>query len=348
MQYSAIAAALLLGLLTISGGIVAAQSSYEVSVSDSTDVPDRTVTVDGEDFTISAIAQRTKGESIEATVNGPDENYDVNFYDSNEEVIQSRGGRSGTAEVTFSTDCSKCDPGTYFIAPYDSTFKQVFPIVISGYDVALDIPNAAESGETITAEVTLTPTELQDAPDSVDIVIGNGQETIRTTADQDSEWEYSADISLDGLEAHEYRAHAAALGGETAGGEPEILAYSSPQTVQVSESSDGGSSGGTGDGGTGNAPPGDESTTTPTVTQSPTPTTSGTATATDANDDTVTPTDSEEATSAPTASETDESGVITPAETTESTTEDDGPGPSVLLVLGVLGTVALGLRQAAT
>lgn len=363
-----LAAALILvavGMLVPASFPVPAQSSYQISVPDAVDVPDRDVTVDGDEFTITEVSQVSKGADIRASIDAPeDQTYSVELYNykSQEENIKRT---TGPSDVSFSTD--DLPPGPYYLAVVEGDFRDVYPVVVKGYDVEIDVPSSVQRGRTAEVSGLTERAESNAEVSKVQLVVGD---ELRRITVSESEGSFTATISTDDLEPGEYPIYGVVRGEkETDDGEKIIHGLSSRQTLTVEEStptetdssdssgSTGGSTGGTG---------GSTDDTTPTATPTPTPPPTDTEpTATDQTPETRTESPTESATErspepsrsptaspSPTPSPTDD-GVITPVtptdrETTPSstpTTTAGQPGFGVVAaLLAVTGLLALRRR----
>jgi hypothetical protein len=325
-------------------GVGITQSGYTLSVDDTTDVPDRNIDIEGETFTITEVVQRQRGESVvvETTAPSSDTEYRVRLRNSDLELVQTRA-MTGDDTATLSTDCSSCRPGTYVLElVVDGDRKTMKPVVIAGYDVTLEIPDSASEDETVTATVTVEETDLDGQPAAVEVALGNDDgEELRTTATQESDNTYTAEISLNELGTGTYHVFAGAMSDEYVGDseERELLGLSANRQLEVTDSdsgdSTGDSGGGTSGGSTGGATGGTDATPTPSGNETAAPTETPTETATPTETSTVTPTDA--ATSSPTETatptSTSDSDVIAPNESTVTPSEEDGAGFSAIAAL---------------
>jgi hypothetical protein len=343
-------AALVVGvvLLCLSGSAIG-QTGYTMSVDDTTNVPDRSIEIEGSEFQIAEVVQRNSGGSIDVTTTAPsaDAEYRVRIRNADLDLVASRA-MTGDDEATFETGSDSYTPGTYLLElSADGNRKLVKPVVIAGYDVQLDVTGNAEQGETITATITVTETELDSQPTAVEVALGNdGGEELRTTATRESGNTYTAEISLESLETGTYHVFAGAMSDKYVADsdERELLAISQSQTLEITQASDdstdegSGSNGGTGSSGsdaTATATPSENGTTTATPTSTSTPTTE-TQTATATVTQTATVTDSPSPT---------ESGVITPNQSTETPSQSDGTAPTIPFVVAVISAVGIWLRR---
>jgi len=330
-----VACSLVVALLCLGVGVAAA--SVDLAVEGSFETPAETLTVEGEEFTVTEVARVQPGEEIEVDVTTTRfGNFQVNLYTIDEEVqdFQTVGGDE---TVTFGTD--GLDPGSYLVAAVeDREFLAVQPVTVAGYAVAVDAPSTADTGSAFDATVTLEAIDETKAIGRVELVVWNDEtrERIEMTPTGDSTYE----TTVDGVPAGTYDVYAVVVAEQQVDGEDDVIGYSDPQTLTVRDAPE-----------TPTPTPTETPTVTPTDT-SPTPTRTATprdgpttATPTDASTGatpTETPTDS--STTTPTETPTDGSGgVLTPAGPDEATpADDDGAGFGVLAALGAL-VVILGV-----
>jgi hypothetical protein len=327
----------LAGVLVVvlaAGGVSAQSSTYEITdVSGSIDTPERTVTVEGDTYTVSSVSRVSQGDDLSVTVDAPSgERYSVYLYTSERSIADTKS-QTGSGTATLATDL---EPGSYVVATYnDGTIEDVQPVVISGYDVTVDVTSTATAGETIPVTAQVDRTAADRPPEQVLLTVWTDASTREVTATQTDGGAYEA--SIEGLSAGEYEVYATAHGPEVINDRQELMGISDPSTLTVSTAdqttteASGGDGGGDDGGGDTDTP----TTATPTVTPSPTETVTTTPTATPS----PTVTDSPTATDSPTLTTTS-TAVITPGASTTTTTVPD-PGPRVLGVLvGLLGLFA--------
>lgn len=323
---------------------VAQSDDYEISIDGSITVPERTVTVDGDSYTVDALATREPGDQLTVDVDAPaGQEYDLYLYNRQVQIEQTEPmNGSGTAE--FVTDDLR--PSTYFVAVYlDGKIQKIHPLVISGYDLSTDAPSTATRGETVNVSVDVTRTDerMSDPPRRIQVILGNQTASLRVNASE-QDGTYVAQVPTESLSPGEYATYSVVRGeNETEGGEKEVLGVSARQDLTVeststptptptdtsddSDSTNGGSSGedSTGDSGGstgGGGSTGDSTTATATPTATPTPsnaTATSTPTSTSTSTPTVTPTSA-----SPTATETLHPPTVTPTPTVSPTpTEED-------------------------
>lgn len=231
-------------ILLASGAIAgSADSHVTLTVDDSTLTPTETVAVQGESYKIDSTTVRDPGDEITAKVTLPDEEFtDVAFllYNSDKQFEDSeRIFDPGTTEsVTFETESYA--PGTYMLSvELEGTTEQIQPVVIAGYDVAVDHPENPTRDEEVEITADVTPTALSSAPAGVEVVVWNESHSQTFEMSHADGEAYTTSIALDQFATGEYTVNVAALGNETFRGQQEILALeSSSLTIQEPTSGD--------------------------------------------------------------------------------------------------------------
>ena len=318
-----------------------AGAGYSLSIDDSTTVPEQTVTIDGEEYDIDAIAVRERHEElvIQATVPSEDIDYYVDLRNSDNQIVQSESV-IGSDEITFTTDI---EPGSYVVVLDDGGFQAIHPLIIPSYDVELAIPDEIDSGSSATATVNLQLLEGSNEPHEVEVIIGDDDRNQRMTAERVSDGTYEAEFQGDDLPDGDYRAYAIARSSEEVeDGENEIVGVSDGHVVTYTSEQSGADDGaGAGGGGDDGEPGDDDQEATPT----PTPDGTVTPTATPVDDDRQTTDDSDDVTGTATPTPSEDDGVITPREESPTEPEADGAAPTVAVVLGVLAGVGIWFRR---
>jgi hypothetical protein len=317
------------------GAPAGADSHYDISVPNSIEIPDRTVELDNDEFTIRRASQVTQGDDLTITVTTSNDGYDIYLYDHDQKSEAVRPDRSGTATVEFDTNDKPA--GTYYVAVRKDDIQAIYPVVIAGYTVDLNPRESTVSqGETVDIDVPVTETTSSGDLHKVQVVVGDDLQRVDATK---SEGTYTATVSTDDLSAGDYPVYGVVRGEkETEGGQKIILGFSDRQTLTVteptateSESSGGdggggGGAGGGGGGGAGGGGGGGAQTATPSATPSPTDATTETVATSEsptASPTTQTTEPSASPSDSPTTTPTAEE-VITPATATAS----ESPPPS--------------------
>jgi hypothetical protein len=225
-------------ILLASGAIAgSADSHITLTVDDSTPIPAETVEFEGDNYDIAAITVRDPGNEFTAEVSLPDEEFtNVNFllYNSDQQIEASERiiSPSTTETATFETDSYA--PGTYMLnVAIEGATEQMQPVVIAGYDVAVDHPENPSRDEDVDITAEVTQTELSSAPAAVEVVVWNESHSQTFEMSHSGDETYTTSIALDQLEAGEYTVNVAALGDETFRGKQEVLALErSSLTIQ--------------------------------------------------------------------------------------------------------------------
>jgi len=202
----------------------------------------------------------------------------------------------------------------------DGSYETVQPLLVSGYDVAVDAPASVGSDGSAEVTVDLTATAASADPANVQVIVAQG-DTTETFDASGGGGEYTATIDGGALEEGDYTVYAVAQGDEEAFGRSELLGLSDGHSLAVeAESGSSGGDGGSGGDGTDGSestdetettdgddaadadgsdddgssdgaanPPANETTDTETTTEPPTTTVAMTETATDTDDSVVTP-----------------------------------------------------------
>ncbi len=242
----AVAVVLLVGLAA--GPPAVADGHFDIAVPDALDLPPRTVTVQDQTFTVDGTLRTDPGVSHAVEVTAPDEVYRVYVYNSDGQVEEQQ---RGDGPETFTFDFAGYANGSYALAiSHDGDIEDVFPVVVSGYDVSHDAPGTAEPGDPVEVTVDVTPTLADGPPAAVTVVLADEATSVRETAELQSDGRYAATVSTADLDAGTYTVWAVAQGDEQAFGHQEVLGMSTPAAVELTDATptDGGS-GGSGSGG---------------------------------------------------------------------------------------------------
>jgi PGF-CTERM protein len=331
-------------LLVVSLVPSAMAAGYEISASDTTSIPERTVEVEGSSFTIDSMVRVSPGATVSVDVSAPDEAYDVYIYNSEEQVVDTARGEG---DDSFSFTFSGYEPGSYAITTYnDGYYEAVQPVLVSGYDVSVDAPSSVSSGESFDVALDVTATAADTSPDNVNVIVAQGGTTHEVDATENG-GEYTATIAGDELNEGDYTVYGVVQGADQAFGQQELLGLSNGQSLTVE--SDSGN-----DGSNSNPDSRDGSESTATEADSPVTTTDSTdSNATNSSDGVPTDTETGTSTEPPTTTSTKtvtetatptetDNGVITPGEETMTeSTDSNGPGFTVVGTVVALATIAL-------
>lgn len=212
-----------------------AAGEFTVAVDGSYETPEDTVTVEGDQFTVSSVGVVGAGETMTVRVDAPaDERYQINLYTLDQQIQAFRAG-SGDETVTFETD--SLEPSSYVVAIDDNgEFFAVHPVVVSGYDVTVSVPERAPAGEGFDAEVTIEHRAGDLDPGAVELAVWNGRtrERVGTTRVADGVYRASVPALANGT----YRVSGAVIAENRVDGEENPLGVSEPTTLAVDESLD--------------------------------------------------------------------------------------------------------------
>ncbi|MCU4802127.1 hypothetical protein OB920_17260 [Halobacteria archaeon HArc-gm2] len=342
-----------------------AQSGFEISSSDTTPIPERTETVGGNTFTIDSMIRADEGDTVTLDVTAPNEDiYRLELRNKDNQVVDQP---QGTGDESFTFDLSNYEHGSYaFAVSQDGSYEKVQPLLVSGYDVAVDAPESVGSDGSAEVTVDLTETAASGDPANVQVIVAQG-DTTETFDASGGDGEYTATIDGGALEAGDYTVYAVAQGDEEAFGRSELLGLSDGHSLTVeAESGGSGGTGGSGDDGTDGSESTEESETTDGDDANESDgSDDGSSDGGDSDDESADDgaanppanetTETETTTEPPTttvamtetATETDD-GVVTPADDTETETETEatglaGPGftaagaLAALVLVGLLG-----------
>ncbi|QCC47235.1 hypothetical protein [Halobellus limi] len=345
----------LVAALLLAAGSALASSEYTVESTSSIDTPSRTVTVLGEDYTVSSLGYRDVGETVPVEVTRPgDEGFTVSMYNGDGLTMDSvEGSENGTYTLDQTTSLER---GTYVLSlEVGDDREAIQPIVMSGYDFAVDAPEEVPEDERVSITVELT--DDTERPNYVDVVVMNDS-THRYDAVRVDDRTYN--VVIEDLDPDEYRFYAAARGEEEINGRDEATGVSAvqrlnitaeeeeqttteaPSTSTTTESSGGGGAQPGGSAGTATSTPATETPTNTTATPENVTATPTNATVTDVSTpaspgtDVDTSTDSSAGESG--GSTATDSDVIEPSTPTDSDSQAQGTGTSTpMFPLNVVG-----------
>lgn len=229
---------------------VIAASGYTIQIDDATDTPPRTIedppVLVGDEYEIDAFAVQEPGEEFEFQVTVPADadsavnETEVEMYNSDQNLVDVAPPDSD-GNVVFSSDKMDLAPGTYSLALVDEITEAIHPVVIPGYDVSVANPTEATEDDEITVEATVEERDdavLDQPPDEVNVVIWNDDTEEQFELSEESDETYTADISLEGLDAGEYNLHVTAHGEEEFRGEKEVMGLEEGTGVTIEEAED--------------------------------------------------------------------------------------------------------------
>jgi len=221
------------GSPVVATGAAGTSEHFSITATESTDVTDQTVTIEGTDYSVSTVGVYRRGDPIDVRATGPHRSYAVTLYDFDEGRIIQEVPVRGSERVSLESDCSSCEPGTYAAAAYDDSIKDIQLVVVSGYDVTLSIPGSAPTDATVTARIAVEQLDTEQPPNAVEVVIDSPDGEVRAEAVRDGD-SYRAAVPLTALSTGEYRVYGVALGEDDIDEDrPEILGVSERRTIEL-------------------------------------------------------------------------------------------------------------------
>lgn len=293
-------------VLPVVPGVLAA-GPYGLDSPSAVDVPNQVVRGAGEFLTVREIARVDHGDPFRVEATAPaGASYGVELVDMHGMTVDiSNRTLRGNDSTAFETDYLR--PGSYVAVLYDrGDARAALPVVVEGYGVTAEAPDAAEAGTDVTVSANLTESPGAPSKERVEVIVvdrSTNQMVVQRTMAADGDG-YSTTIRLD--EPGEYGLCVNVRGERTVEGYEEILGFSNAHTLSV--------------------------------TAPASPTTESSASVAVAENETATPNPS----ASPTASTTVPEGVITRTGAAGSSTPVPGSSNVVSVVFGLLLAVGLG------
>jgi hypothetical protein len=216
------------GLWLLPTGGATAEPAYNISVVGSYDTPTDTVTVEGEQFTVSGVGTAAQGEELTVSVDAPaDAEYQINLYTLDQQVQDFRAA-TGSETVTF--DTSLVDPGSYVVAAVDNQeFFAVHPVVVTDYSITTAFPDQVPTDTAVSGSVTIEPTPGENPVGAVEVVLWNSTWRDRIPLTTTESGRYTGTVP--GLANGTYRVSTVVIAAERIDGEENVLAVSEPATL---------------------------------------------------------------------------------------------------------------------
>jgi hypothetical protein len=229
-------------VISLSIAPVAGQSSqdYEITLDQEIDIPERTVEVESDEFTVSTTGRYAKGGTVEVTTSAPDSSeYAIRLVDS-QERLRASAFAAGDNSTSFTLDY---DAGTYAVvlanASDSSDIYAVKPLVIYGYTVTQETPDETEEDSTLTVEFSLTKADdanVDEPPANVRVALSNdSMSPLTTDATRTEDLHYTAEIDTNTLSPGDYRLSTGVQRDNTVYGEQELIGIDSYQVSIVEQ-----------------------------------------------------------------------------------------------------------------
>lgn len=212
--------------------------SYEITLDQSIDIPERTLDTDSGEFTVSTMGRYAEDGTIDVTTSGPENtSYVIRLIDSEERIRQNEY-RTGDGSAEFFLD--RYPPGTYAIVITNASdaedVKTAKPFVIYGYTVSHTTPDEVEEDSTLEVELSLEQVdgEVDNPPAGVEVALGNDSTSIRAEATRTSGLNYTAELDVSSLSPGEYSLYTGVQRDNTVYGYQELIGVNT-YSVSVTE-----------------------------------------------------------------------------------------------------------------
>ena len=220
--------------LLISMAGIAVADSESLRATNAIDTPEETF----QGHTVTHIGVFEQEDQIEATITG-EGTYDIGLFDSSNAEIANKTEVDGT--FSFNPNNLALEPGSYYLSVTNTFFEKISPIVISGYDIAVDLTEDTAANE-LSIDATVTETALQGEPHKVEAVVWNDDRETRTELTADGEFsssgEYESTIEIDDFDGEPYNVYVVAVSENEIQGENEILAIGEASGGEEDDSDD--------------------------------------------------------------------------------------------------------------
>lgn len=190
---------------TASYDLVPTSESYDLTVDGGVDIPDRNVSINGTQTTVSSVGSVALGSTVKANVSSPaGDTVSVILVDTSGER-HAKLRITGNESISIPTDGLK--PGTYYIAVQDGeTVERAQQVVVSGPDVSLSRATLNDAG-TLSARVGVIPSE-NISFEFVELVVTDGKAEQVQSMTILRHGLYEGTMSTDGLSSGEYSVYA--------------------------------------------------------------------------------------------------------------------------------------------
>ena len=228
-----ISIALVLVIVVPVTGVYTVQSNeYQLTSSDSVNIPEQTVSIDGDEYTVDSFATVRVDGTVTVQASGPDGvRFDILLYNSDEQIVASD---SVEGSQTLNFDLSSFDSGTYtfVIDDPDGEIQAVLPLIIEGYAIDVDLPSEVTTRQNVQVSAELTRLDGADtSPETVEINIIRNGETEFVEMERIDDSTYQTTISFNSPGVRDLIV--GVRGGDVVDGKQELLAVSDQSELTV-------------------------------------------------------------------------------------------------------------------
>jgi hypothetical protein len=222
-------------MIIVASNLQSAAAGTTISLDNSVDIPDRTVTYQGKTYEVQDMGVYFIGDnaSINITINTTDiKSFQLSLLDKNKNFLWNHmvyytGGKT---EVSMPADVITT-PGTYaFAVFYQGDIMAVKPVVFSRYKMYV-IPDrtAVAPGDTLHVKVRVMP----DTSLPVKVVLARNSSSIESAVNRTREGEYEAGINIPVSAYGRFSLYAAISSENMILGYPELISVAGGGTINV-------------------------------------------------------------------------------------------------------------------
>lgn len=221
----------LIALVILSNATASAGTT--ISLDNTIDIPDRTVTYQGNTYEVQDMGAYSPGESVNISINTTDiKSFQLSLLDKNKNFLWNHMVyyTEGRTEVSMPADVVTT-PGTYaFAVFYQGDIMAVKPVVFSQYKMSV-IPDSTTiaPGGTLQVKVRVVP----DTSLPVKVVLARNSSSIESVVNRTGEGEYEAEINIPVSAYGVFSLYAAIASDKMIMGYPELIGVASGGTINV-------------------------------------------------------------------------------------------------------------------
>jgi hypothetical protein len=192
-------------------GTVVGTEEYDIRAENAIETPEQTVIFQGNSVIIDHIGVVDNDGTIAADVTGPSDALSVELRNADKQIV-AFVDEFDDETVSFDVKENGLDPGTYMLLLLDENNnpQRAVPVVVSGYDIDATATESTSESE-LTISATVTPTESNDQPESVEAVVWNENNREPLTLDGSGE-SYETTTSLSDFDDESYEIYVSAVG----------------------------------------------------------------------------------------------------------------------------------------